>query len=147
MKKNISIDEKIFIAGVNGMVGSAIFRKLQSSGYGNQKNGQVEGFNYENEYESITMFPNTVTLSMMGQPMIGRGNNIFIDFGTNTSVDNIYTVKTVSHTLSEGDFSTTVTVVPSNMGSISTFKERLSDNIDRLNPNKKEKVKPANILK
>jgi hypothetical protein len=109
---------------------------LMVEAYGNQKNGQVEGFNYENEYESITMFPNTVTLSMMGQPMISRGNNIFIDFGTNTSVDNIYTVKTVSHNLSEGDFSTTVQVVPANMGSISTFKERLADNIAKLNPQK-----------
>ena len=37
MKKHFSFDEKIFIAGVNGMVGSAIFRKLKLSGYGNQK--------------------------------------------------------------------------------------------------------------
>ena len=41
MKKHFSFDEKIFIAGVNGMVGSAIFRKLKLSGYGNQKNGGV----------------------------------------------------------------------------------------------------------
>ena len=39
MKKFFSLDEKIFIAGANGMVGSAIFRQLQSHGYGNKKNG------------------------------------------------------------------------------------------------------------
>ena len=41
MKKNFTFDEKIFIAGVNGMVGSAILRKLKSCGYGNKKNGGV----------------------------------------------------------------------------------------------------------
>ena len=40
-KKFFSFDEKIFLAGVNGMVGSAIFRKLKSSGYGNKKKGGI----------------------------------------------------------------------------------------------------------
>ena len=39
MAKEITLDEKIFIAGVNGMVGSAIYRKFKSSGYGDLKNG------------------------------------------------------------------------------------------------------------
>jgi len=41
MKKYCSLDEKIFIAGGNGMVGSAIFRKLKSFGYGKERNGGV----------------------------------------------------------------------------------------------------------
>jgi len=98
---------------------------LMVESYERVKDGQVKGHSYENEYESLITLPNTVSLGMMGQPMIGRGNNIFIDFGTNTSLDNIYTVKTVSHTLAKGDFSTTVQLVPSNIGSISTFKERM----------------------
>ena len=38
MKKLITPNEKIFIAGANGMVGNAIKRILQKSGYGNSKN-------------------------------------------------------------------------------------------------------------
>ena len=41
MKNNFTFDEKIFIAGGNGMVGSEILRKLKSCGYGNKKNGGV----------------------------------------------------------------------------------------------------------
>ena len=42
MTKKISLNEKIFIAGANGMVGKAIKRKLISSGYGSiEKNGSI----------------------------------------------------------------------------------------------------------
>jgi hypothetical protein len=102
--------------------------------YGNIKDGQVSGKSYENEFESIMTLPNTVSLSMLGQPMIGRGNNIFIDFGTNTSLDNIYTVKTVTHDLSKGNFNTNVSLVPANIGAISSFRERMTDAIDVLLP-------------
>ncbi len=39
MKKSIGHDEKIFVAGSNGMVGSAIINKLRHSGYGNKNHG------------------------------------------------------------------------------------------------------------
>ena len=42
MKKLISLNEKIFIAGASGMVGSAIKRALLNKGYGNyQKGGEI----------------------------------------------------------------------------------------------------------
>ena len=39
MNKKISLDEKIFIAGANGMAGSAIERALRNAGYGQSVNG------------------------------------------------------------------------------------------------------------
>ena len=39
MCKEINLQEKIFIAGSDGMVGSAILRKMKEKGYGNQKLG------------------------------------------------------------------------------------------------------------
>ena len=41
MKKNINLNERIFIAGASGMVGSSIKRKLISEGYGDIKKGGV----------------------------------------------------------------------------------------------------------
>ncbi len=38
MKKKISFEEKIFIAGSNGMVGRAVTKKLIELGYGNSQN-------------------------------------------------------------------------------------------------------------
>ena len=43
MKKLISRDDHIFIAGASGMVGSSIFRIFKKAGYGNKSNG---GFIY-----------------------------------------------------------------------------------------------------
>jgi len=100
--------------------------------YGELRDGNIKGHNYETEFESITTFPNTVSVSMLGMPMIGRGNSIFIDFGTNTSLDSIYTVKTVTHSLNKGDFSTTLNLVPSNIGAISTFKETITNSINAI---------------
>ena len=39
MKKLINYNEKIFLAGANGMAGSAIYRSLIKSGYGNKSKG------------------------------------------------------------------------------------------------------------
>ena len=98
---------------------------LMVEAYERLQDGQVSGNSYESEFESIVTLPNTVSLTMMGMPMIGRGNNVFIDFGTSTSLDNIYTVRTVSHSLNAGNFTTTVQLVPTNFSSISSFKERM----------------------
>jgi hypothetical protein len=69
---------------------------------------------------------------MMGMPAIGVGNSIFIDFGTNTSLDNIYTVTSVSHNISAGNFSTTLTLVPSNIGAVSNFNESLVSTLQEI---------------
>ena len=37
MNKGINLNEKIFVAGSNGMVGSAICRELINSGYGKKR--------------------------------------------------------------------------------------------------------------
>ena len=39
MANKISLSDKIFIAGANGMVGRAIERKLIKSGYGDERKG------------------------------------------------------------------------------------------------------------
>ena len=40
-KKKLFLDDKIFIAGANGMVGKAISRKLKQYEYGDKKNGGI----------------------------------------------------------------------------------------------------------
>ena len=111
---------------VNSNTSGEMANILMVESYGNLRNGQVNGLSEETNFESITMFPNTVSCTLMGMPMISRGNTIFIDFGTNTSLDNIYTVKDVTHTIRAGDFSTTLTLVPSNMGAVSSFADNLA---------------------
>ena len=113
--------------GVNANTSGQMANILMIESYGNLKQAQVGGFNNESSFESVTMFPNTVSCTLMGMPMIGRGNTIFIDFGTNTSLDNIYTVKNVTHSIRAGDFSTTLELVPSNMGAVQDFASNISE--------------------
>ena len=42
MKKKISLDDRIFIAGSNGMAGKAIYKSLKIAGYGSlNQNGEI----------------------------------------------------------------------------------------------------------
>ena len=87
----------------------------------------------EIQFEEVVVFPNTVSLSLVGMPMMTRGQTLFIDFGTNTSLDNIYTVKSVNHNISAGEFNTDLELVPSNMGAISSFRSKLTNAISDIN--------------
>ena len=98
--------------------------------YGDTRIGQVAGHVNEDEFGSIEMIPNTITIQLAGIPMIGRGASIFVDFNTNTSLDNIYTVLDIVHNISAGDFTTTIELVPSNMGAVRDFKKSVVKTID-----------------
>ena len=93
--------------------------------YGNIQNAKTEGRNWETPYEETILFPSQVSLKCAGMPMIGRGNNIFIDFGTNTTIDNIYTVISVDHTIKKGEFKSDIKLVPANIGAVSSFRDKL----------------------
>ena len=41
MTKKISLDDRIFIAGSNGMAGKAIYKSLKKAGYGSIKNNGI----------------------------------------------------------------------------------------------------------
>ncbi len=84
------------------------------------------------ELEEMEVVPATVSLSMMGCPFIQRGNQIYIDFGTNTTLDNIYTVKSVKHALSAGDFSTTVDLIFTGQARVSSIRNTVKSAIDSL---------------
>lgn len=54
----------------------------------------------------LMVLPATVSLTMAGCPLIYFMQMFFIDFGTNTTADNIYAVTKLSHEISRGRFET-----------------------------------------
>jgi hypothetical protein len=50
--------------------------------------------------------PTEVTIDLLGCPLINFGQSVYIDFGTGTTIDNIYGCNSVTHTFSPGEFST-----------------------------------------
>ena len=47
-------------------------------------------------------------LEIIGCPIIRYGQQFFIDFGTGTTADNVYAVNGISHSLSSGEFKTSL---------------------------------------
>ena len=48
-----------------------------------------------------------------------------IDTGTGTTLDNIYTVTNVTHTIGPGDFSTTLTLTCTNQGDTDSLRDKI----------------------
>lgn len=62
----------------------------------------------------LTVSPVECSLETIGCPLWSFGQQIFIDFGTGTTIDSIYGVTGVDHTIEPGNFKTTVKLTPMN---------------------------------
>jgi hypothetical protein len=59
----------------------------------------------------IQIIPAELSIDCMGNTLTNFGQRIFIDFQTGTTVDNIYVVNGISHTISPGEFKTSLKFV------------------------------------
>ena len=59
----------------------------------------------------IQIIPGELSVSCMGNTLINFGQRVFVDFQTGTTVDNIYVVNGVSHTISPGEFKSEIKFV------------------------------------
>ena len=50
--------------------------------------------------------PVTLSLNTYGCPILNYGQNFFVDFGTGTTIDNMYVVSGIEHAISKGKFET-----------------------------------------
>lgn len=72
--------------------------------------------------------PAQLSLDTFGCPLINFGQQFFVDFNTNSSIDDIYAVVGISHSLSPSDFKTQVKLVPlQKFGQFGTVVDSLSD--------------------
>jgi len=86
-------------------------------------------------FDETVLLPTTVNLEIMGFPMLARGQQIFIDFGTNTSLDNLYMVKTVDHIIEAGNFKTSAVLTATNQMIVTSFRNRLKDMMSLVSEN------------
>ena len=52
--------------------------------------------------------PVTLSLNTFGCPAINYGQSFFVDFGTGTTIDNVFVVTGIDHSISQGKFETKV---------------------------------------
>ena len=56
--------------------------------------------------------PGTLSITTFGCPFINLTQKYFIDFGTNTTLDNYYVCTSVGHVIGSGDFKTNIEMKP-----------------------------------
>jgi len=119
----------------NANTSGAYNNVLAVEGYANTLTANVNSLSQEDAFSPIQMFPATVQLECAGNPMIGMGNQVYIDFFTNTTLDNIYIVKNVQHSINNGVFTSNIELVPVNQGSYKDFRNRLLKITNKLKQN------------
>jgi hypothetical protein len=77
--------------------------------------------------DDVLINPGTLTLSMLGNVCMTRGQNYFVDFNTGTTLDNAYAVTSVSHNLSPGKFTTSVTMMTVNSATMKSLATQLQE--------------------
>jgi len=60
----------------------------------------------------LRTFPGQLSIDMFGCPLMNFGQQYFVDFGTGTTLDDVYGVTGVSHKFVPGSFTTSVKFVP-----------------------------------
>jgi hypothetical protein len=91
--------------------------------------------------DDVFIIPSTVTLTMLGNTCIARGQTYYIDFNTGTTLDNAYTVTAVSHTIRPGTFTTTATLAPLGAASMKSVQVQLQELQNIVNQNTSTTVK------
>jgi hypothetical protein len=77
----------------------------------------------------ISVIPASVSMTMMGCPLIGYGQQFFLDLGTGTDADNIYRVTSVTHTFGETGFKTSLSLGFTQTASAKTIRGQLKQQI------------------
>ena len=79
--------------------------------------------------EEVSINPSPVNLTIFGCPFIDRGTQIFLDTGTGTNVDNVYTVNSITHTVKSGDYTTTLSLALTAQGAITATRKKLANKL------------------
>ena len=94
------------------------------------KKAGIDGITALTDEEELLVIPSTLTLTCLGLPVIQRGNQIYVDMGTGTTLDNIYAVTNVSHTIQAGNFTTTLSLIYTGQGTVESLKSKVRAAID-----------------
>jgi hypothetical protein len=118
------ITNATFSSQPSGDVGSTyLFTALQGGSPGTTTAASSAG----NLIDDVFMIPSTITLSMAGNTCITRGQTYCVDFGTGTTLDNSYTVLSVTHSITPGGFKTNVTLAPTNSATMRSVARQVTE--------------------
>lgn len=79
------------------------------------------------DVNEIRLFPGAVSVSMLGMPIIERGQEIYLDLGTGTTLDSLYYVTSVKHDLKPGEFTTSLSLIYKGQGSVTSLTSMIEN--------------------
>jgi hypothetical protein len=91
-----------------------------------------EGAGEEKPMEDVVVIPTSVSMTMMGCPLIEYGQQFFVDMGTNTTADNLYYVTGINHSLESGKFTTDVSLTYNASATMKNLRAMLKASIPGL---------------
>lgn len=110
--------------------------------------GRTQGVAALSNLNDMTVIPAVGSLDGLGMPLLQRGQQFFIDAGTGTTIDSIYTVQSVNHDIGESGFKTTAKVIYTGQSSVDTLRAKLEDLTDEeINLTDKQKEKAQERFK
>jgi len=92
------------------------------------------------DVSEISLFPGAVSVSMIGLPIIERGQEVYLDLGTGTTLDALYYVTSVKHDFRPGEFTTNLTLTYKGQGSVMSLTTMLEKFNETLPEGQKSKV-------
>lgn len=96
--------------------------QTQNENTPNTNNSQTPG----SQEDAQKIMPANISIDLMGCPLLKYGQEYFVDFDTNTDLDNVYAMTKITHNISPGVFKTTAQLKPTFKGSVS-FTGLISD--------------------
>ena len=105
-------------------IANVIFLTEQTNPENNNQTGYNSVLALDN-MNDMTVIPSVGSISCPGMPLIQRGQEIFIDANTGTTIDSIYVVQSVSHNIGEGGFNTSVNLMYTGQNRIESIREKV----------------------
>ena len=86
--------------------------------------------------------PATLSITTFGCPTLNLAQKYFVDYATNTTLDNYYNVVSVSHKIDATGYTTSAELKPANAyGSYANIEDRLADILILAYKSEKKKAK------
>mgnify|MGYP003348008499 CR=1 FL=1 len=81
----------------------------------------------------LSVYPIDLSMTTLGCPFVRFSQEVFVDFNTNTTVDNIYYVTGLTHRFESGTYETTIKFTANDaFGKFRSFSEQINNGIEHI---------------
>jgi hypothetical protein len=152
LKRFISQVTPVLNYGANsGGIIAATVQSMQNSDLAtvNMQRAMGQPYNSEPNSSSVSAIPlriqpSQLDITLFGCPLLNLAQQFFVDFSTGTTVDDLYTLTHLSHTIAAGKFESTAKLTPMNAygayesvsSKITSLKETIDELLKKTNPMK-----------